>query len=257
SILQAYHVYTILFARKPTLDGLCRTGSKSSKAWPRCPHAGKGYYEKVASAPKLTLEQQAREGEKMAGRHIWAMVRPRTRAEMQEAKKESADFIMNKATRLFLRPSHLLCILCSMEQEEPFAADNLVELRKRMERDPDIPVTITEGCCVVCPPCNVYHPVEHLCYHGHFKNALRDLRLMEKLGIVPGTTMPARELYRLIYRKVRNLKEVCGWGDGSDYSPLWAPCKGYDRPVLENARRKGMITGRPVRGATARSATRL
>jgi hypothetical protein len=245
SILQPYHLYIILFSRKPTLEGLCRTGSDPSEAWPQCPYANKGYYEKIASAPGTGLEQQTLQGEKMAGKYIWAMVRPRTRKEMLAAKKESADYIMHKANRLFIRPNHLLCILCTMDQQAPLIQDNLIELRKRMEQDPDIPVTVSEGCCMVCDPCNVYHPGEHLCYHAHFKNTLRDLMFMEKLGIAPGTTLPARELYALIYRKLKSLKDVCGWRDGSNYSPLWTPCS-YDQPSLENARKRGVITHKPT-----------
>ncbi len=246
SILQPYHIYKILFSRKPTLDGLCRTGSASSKAWPRCPHSTRGYYEKITGVPTGDLKEQTLQGGKMAGKGIWAMVRPRTSGEMTAAKKKSADFIMKKADRLFIRPNHLLCILCTRHIDEPLVQDNLIELRKRMEQEPDIPVTITEGCCMVCDSCNVYHPGEHLCCHAHFKNTLRDLMILEKLGVAPGTTMPARDLYSLIYRKIEKLKEICGWGDGSIYGPLWTPCS-YDKPIIEKAREEGVITGRPVK----------
>jgi hypothetical protein len=247
STLQPYHLYIILFSRRPTLEGLCRTGSELSTAWPRCPHATRGYYEKIAGTPHCGLEQQTVDGEKLAGRGLWAMIRPRTRKEMLAAKKESADYILNKATRLYIRPNHLLCILCRMDREDPLIEDNLIELRKRMEKDPDIPVTVSEGCCMVCDPCNVYHPGEHLCYHAHFKNTLRDLMFMEKLGIAPGTTMPARKLYALIYRRLKSLKDVCGWRDGTNYGPLWTPCGGYQGTILEEARRRGILAGKPAR----------
>ena len=88
--------------------------------------------------------------------------------------------------------------------------DNLIELRKRMEENPEIPVTLTEGCCMVCDPCNVYHAGEHLCYHAHIKNTLRDLMILERLGVPPGATMtrprtlrPCLRAHRLTQRSLR------------------------------------------------------
>jgi len=68
----------------------------------------------------------------------------------------------------------------------PLIEDNLVELFRRMREYPDIPVTLTEGCCMVCDPCNVYHRGENLCYHGHIKSSLRDLMVLERLGLPAG-----------------------------------------------------------------------
>jgi hypothetical protein len=249
--IPAYQAYNALFARQPTLEGICRTGSAPSNDWPECPHARRGHYERIAGAPRANLHRQFELGEKLAGRGLWAMVRPRTRRDMRGAKRRSARFILKAATRLYIRPSHCLCILCNTvadPEREPLIEDNLVELFQRMTREPDIPVTLSEGCCMVCDACNVYHAGEHLCYHGHVKSALRDLMVLERLGLKPGATLPARELYRRIYERIGSLKEICGWRDGSSTAPLWAPCA-YDRPVLADARRTGLIIGRPVRYA--------
>jgi hypothetical protein len=97
-------------------------------------------------------------------------------------------------------------------------------LLRRMRQEPDIPVTLTEGCCMVCDPCYQYHEGEHLCYHGHIKNTLRDLMLLERLGLPPGATLPAREVYRLIHERLDTLKDICGWRDGTNTAPFWSPC---------------------------------
>jgi len=76
--------------------------------------------------------------------------------------------------------------------------------------------------------------------------------VLERLGLPPGATLPARELYRRIYERIGGLKEICGWRDGSSTAHLWAPCN-FDRPVLADARRKGLITGRPVRHVGSRA----
>jgi hypothetical protein len=256
TVMPAYHVYNILFARQPTLDGICRTGSQRSAGWPECPHARRRYYERIAGTPRANLRRQTELGEKLTGRGVWAMIRPRTRRAMHQAKQRSARFILTQARRLYIRPDHCLCILCNTHRQpgrEPLIEDNLIELFQRMTREPDIPVTLTEGCCMVCDPCNVYHGGEHLCYHGHVKNALRDLMVLERLGLEPGATLPARELYRRIYQRIGSLKEICGWRDGGNTAPFWAPCA-YDRPVLEDARKQGLIAGQPVRFRPAKSA---
>ena len=257
--VQAYHVYKCLFDRQPTLEGICRTGSPASADWPECRFARRGYYEKIASSDvKGGFGEQTRLGEKMIGRGRWAMVRPRTRAAMREAKKRSAAFILHQAKRLYIRPSHCLCILCNTHrnpERPPLNEDNLIELYRRMTAEPDIPVTLTEGCCMVCDPCNVYHAGEHLCYHGHIKSALRDLMMLERLGLKPGATLPARELYRRIYERIRGFMDICGWRDGSNTALWWAPC-GTSSEVLDDARTKGVIVGRPVRFLGSRKAER-
>ncbi len=242
TVLPAFWAYRILFERAPTVEGICTSTMPGSADWPQCPHAGAGYFEKVAQAQNLNPEEQVALGEPANVPGIWRMVGPRTRQEMDEAKAVSAECIAN-ADRLLIRPQHLLCILCTADKQEPLVEDNLVELRKRMEQEPDIPVTVTEGCCMVCDCCNVYDPDEHICYPVHIKNQLRDLNILEKLDLAPGATLPARELYARIYERIGSLAEVCGWGDGSNTAPFWAPCGGWQGDQLESAREAGLISG--------------
>jgi len=252
SALPAFLVYRLLFERAPTLDGICRTASTPSRVWPECPQASKGYYEKIAGHKWEGLALQTKLGEKLDGIGLWAMVRPRTRADMKAAKAASAKRIVKKADRLFIRPSHALCLICTATIPDPLPHDNLVELRQRIETDPNIPVTLTEGCCMVCDPCNVYHPGEHLCYKAHADNQLRDLMVLERLGLPPGATLSARELYTRIYKCIPSLRDICAWGDGSNTAPFWAPCGGANKgPRLEQARAKGLfVRGGP--GGTQR-----
>jgi len=252
--IPAFHAYTILFQRQPTLDGICRTGSRKSTAWPECPYARKGYYERIASGRRYGLRRQTELGEKMDGQGIWAMLRPRTREDMAAAKRRSAKFILEKADRLYMRPLHVLCLLCRPDMSNPLVEDNLIELLRRMEADPDIPVTLTEGCCMACDPCNEYFTGENLCYHTHIKNSLRDLMVLERLGLPPGATLPARELYQRVYDRIGSLKEICGWRDGSNTAPYWAPCA-YDNPFLDNARKAGLVTGKPMKTKPRRKAS--
>ena len=218
---------------------MCRGLTADPAVWPECPHADKGYYERIAGVRPFRLKEQTALGEDLAGKGLWAIFQPRSRAEMAEAKRTSAAHIVEKADRLYIRPNHALCILCTRNKTAPLMEDNLVELRRRMEENPDIPVTLCEGCCMVCDPCNIYHRGEHLCYAAHPKNVLRDLRMLEVLGLAPGATLPARELYRRIFARIKSLKDICGWGDGSDYALMWSPCGGSGGTALEDAKAKG------------------
>ena len=239
--MPAFWVYSILFDRQPTLDGICRTGSEKSKAWPECPYARKGYYEKIAGERRYPHQL----GEELDGKGIWAMIRHRTKEDMTGAKAKSGQYIMEKAERLYMRPQHILCLLCRPDKTHILIEDNLIEFLRRMEENPDIPVTLVEGCCEACDPCCEYHVGEHLCYHTHVKNSLRDLMILERLGLAPGATLPARELYQRTYERIKTLKEICGWRDGSSTAPYWAPCA-YDASWLDDCRKEGLITGKPM-----------
>jgi hypothetical protein len=244
SVMPAIHVYSILFARQATLDGICRTGSKHSKIWLQCIHATKGYYEKIAGGKRFSFKEQFELGEEMQKSGLWAMIRPRSKKDMLKAKQVSAQKV-SEASHLFIRPQHLLCILCTAEKDTSLMEDNLIELRKKMELNPDIPVTLSEGCCMACDPCNVYRFGEHICLETHIKNNLRDLIILERLDLAPGATLSAKKLYKRIYDRIGNLKEICGWRDGSTTAPFWAPCCDHNRPIIEAYRMKGFLTGKP------------
>ena len=223
--MPAYEAYRMLFRSTSDVSAICAGGAPRSASWPACPHARKGYYAKVhRGGTGGSLEQQTALGEKSKG--IWLLLPARTRKAMARAKECSARFIMEKADRLFIRPAHLLCVLCASAKDEPLIEDNLVELRRRMEADPTLPVTLSEGCCMVCDACNVYDPRRHVCYHAHFRNGLRDLMLLRILNLKPGDTLPAGELYARIYERLGKLSDVCQWGDGLVVTQLWSSCGG-------------------------------
>ena len=243
TVLPAIFIYDLLFERQPTLSNYCYDCGDST-VWPECPHARKGFYEKISQVPKTSLTTQTIKGEELAGQGLWAMFSPRSKEEMNTEKKSSADFIINKAKTLYIRPLHTMCIICTRNGKGPFVQDNLVELRERMLKDPDITVTLTEGCCMVCDSCNIYHQEENICYFGHPKNILRDLRFLEKLGLKPGATLPARELYQLIYDKIPKLYDLCAWNDGQNTTKFWAECgAARDDNTIADAKKEGFIVG--------------
>mgnify|MGYP001809851187 CR=1 FL=1 len=241
TVLPAFHAIGILFARLKSLQGFCHGVTCDTATWPECPHAKSGCYEKIAAGPWPGLRDQTAQGEALAGQGLWALCKPRTRADMATAKRTSAEYIEKEAPRLYIRPNHVLCILCTRAKTEPLIEDNLIELRKRMEANPDIPVVLTEGCCMVCDACNEYHPEEHICFHAHPKNVLRDLNILATLGLQPGAEISARELYRRVYERIPNLKAICGWGDGSSTTPFWGSCGNHSGSAIADAKNSGFL----------------
>lgn len=240
TVLPAYLAYNILFRRAQTLEGICRYSSNMSAEWSECPHARKGYDERIAGERSYSPKELTELGEALDSKGIWTILRPRTREDMSTAKAASVR-VIQKADRLFIRPNHLLCILCTADAQEPLMQDNLVELRKRMEGNPEILVTLTEGCCMVCDPCYEYHTGENICIRTHIKNQLRDLNILEKLDMKPGDTLSAKELYKRVYARIGSLRDVCAWGDELDTAPFWSPCDGWKSKRYEQARRDNLI----------------
>ena len=101
---------------------------------------------------------------------------------------------------------------------------------------------------MVCDPCNVYHRGENLCYHAHIKNSLRDLMILERLGLKPGATLTARELY--------HIASMSGFGASRrSAAGAMAPTpRPSGRPAIMTSpywralAKRVWITGRPVKG---------
>lgn len=241
AVIPAMWVYRMLFSRVPTVADICGEAAPPSDEWPSCPHAQAGFYEKIAAGeePENPDPDQPEKSTRE-----WGMMRARSRSEMDRVKAEAARSIA-EADHLYIRAQHLMCILCAHHHEEPIVADMLVELRYRMEQEPDIPVTITEGCCMVCDNCAVYDPAQNICYSFQIENQLRDLGILRRLGLVPGATLPAGELYQLVYDRIESVADTCTSGDDPKPAPFWPNCSSAQKPHYEQARQKGVITGNP------------
>lgn len=122
---------------------------------------------------------------------------------------------------LKLRPYQLLCLICSAEGDDPgILGEKLKRVRDAIRENPDVPITL------VCNAGDVY------CYQdpgteddtpeGTDYNRKRDLDMLQKLGLGIGSTMKARDLFRLIFERIPTTKDICGrenampsvWWDG-------------------------------------------
>jgi len=111
TVMPAYHAYTVLFARQPTLDGILPHRLAPVAGVVRLPARPPGLLREDRRRAAGQPAPPARTGREADRRGLWAMVRPRTRTDMRRAKEESARH--RRARRLYIRPNHCLCILCN------------------------------------------------------------------------------------------------------------------------------------------------
>jgi hypothetical protein len=181
-------------------------------AWKGCPYWQSGNYE--------------------AGRAsgIVSIIQPRTEKEKLETKETSAKRIL-EAKKLLIRPHHLLCMACfygnNMDKFEPVQEDNLYEVIKVIQANPTFPITLVEGCCMICSPCSSYDPGKNICFGDEsmsLRDEKKDLDVLQKLNLQYGDTLPAQKIFELIFKRICSTKEICGWGDGYVRAPEWSIC---------------------------------
>jgi hypothetical protein len=115
----------------------------------------------------------------------------------------------------------------------PFKPDNLPELVEMvLTIKPDIPITLVRGAdWMMCAPCAARAPELNACVCGPISsgglyNELKDLNLLQRLGLTYGTTMKARELFKLIFERVPSALGVCALNNHGNppNSFWWDPC---------------------------------
>lgn len=235
--LPAIDLFDRVFEAIRTCQGICGYPEAEAPGWPRCRFADSGNYERGVALGR------------------GAVIPGRTAEEKATTKKESADACC-RAERLSIRPHHLLCLTCFHggrpdEKLEPIAEDNLCECIRAMQRNPDIPVELVRGPCMVCPPCSAYDARSNLCIGGKcmgLRDEKKDLDTLRRVGLRYGDVLPARELLQRVYASVTSTTEVCGHGDGIERSREWRICGGSTgNPSYGPGRERGLgVSG--VRG---------
>jgi hypothetical protein len=228
--LPASDLFDRIFEAIPTCQGICGYPEAEAPGWPRCRFADSGNYERGVALGRGSL------------------IPPRTAEEKAMAKKESADACY-QAGRLRIRPHHLLCLACfhagrPEKALAPIEEDNLYECIRVMQRNPDIPVELVHGPCMVCPPCSAYHAPSNLCIGGKsmgLRDEKKDLDTLRRLGLRYGDIVPARTLLQSLFNAVQNTTEICGHGDGVERCREWRICGGpTGNESFGHARRVGL-----------------
>ena len=117
-------------------------------------------------------------------------------------EKERSIEALRSAREISMRPHLLLCAVCQygLGIRSPFAEDNLPEfLDIVFNENPDIMITLVPGAdWMMCAPCPWRVPDRNACftgrnYSGGLYNQIKDLNVLQSLGLTYGTKMTARE----------------------------------------------------------------
>ena len=199
--LPARALFKTLLMGISTVSGICSYGAATGGAWKGCPKAASCNYERGYE------------------KGINALIAPRSEAEMAQEKKKSLE-ALSKASVVPVRPHILVCAVCQYGEglRPGYKEDNLPELLDLIvNRNPDIPIKMVPGAdWMICAPCPGRNPKLNCCTHvwgsGDLDSQKRDLDLLQKLGLKFGSTVNARELYKLIFERIltkHGIPEIC------------------------------------------------
>jgi len=198
------------------------------------------YFDEITSDTWKGLEEDGRNydlGRAMGDRIV---IPVRNKQEEIQYKIDSVK-VMYEADRLKIRPHHLMCMTCFYGRQdfEPISEDNLFEAIDIIQKTPEIPIELVCGPCQICPPCYNYCPESGHCvspFTMAVRDELKDLSVLQVLGLKYGDILPARELYTMLYDKIHSQTQICGYGDGMVTSPEWTVCTAGPEPGPEYAK---------------------
>lgn len=216
--LPARAFFKTVFMGISSVSDICGYPAITGEAWKGCPKAASGNYERGCA------------------KGIDSLIPPRAEAEMEEEKKKSIA-ALNSASVVTVRPHILVCAVCQYGggTRPPYKPDNLPELLETIiNRNPDLLIKMAPGAdWMICAPCPNRNPALNSCTHvwgnGELDSQLRDLNLLQVLGLKYGSTMKARDLYRLIFERVTTTHgkpDLC-LKYNTQPSVWWDECSGY------------------------------
>ena len=197
--LPARILFMRLFDRISTVEGICGYATTTSKAWKACAKAKSGNYEKGH------------------GLGFRAIIPARCEQEMSDEKRKSISALQT-TENVNIRPHILLCAVCQYGQNvrAPFPEDNLPEfLEILFGNNPEITVTLVRDAdWTMCAPCPTRNPINNSCHTGRNGSGelycqMKDLNVLQALGLTYGTNMRARDFYKLAFEKIPDTAWVC------------------------------------------------
>lgn len=215
-------------AKIPTVAGLCSYETATCTAWKGCPKAASGAYEKGRA------------------KGVNALIPPRSEEDMAREKAASVKKLY-QAQEVTVRPHILVCAVSQYGggTRPPFKPDNLPELLDViLHKNPDLVIRFARGAdWMMCAPCPSRVPGLNACVcgpigSGGLYNELKDLNVLQRLGLTFESKMKARELYRLLLDKIPTPAGVCALvnHDNPAQSLWWDPCGKTSTPCPSYAK---------------------
>jgi len=233
AILPVKLLFFRIFEQIKTVSGICGYKENGLDKWIGCKKAKKGYYEKAIQDFLPGNPDCFRDFYKHLKNGKKSIIPEKPEAELDEEKKRSLKEMYN-ADEIRVRP-HIL--ICAVEQyaeglRPPFENDNLPEMLQYIIKNPDKRIKLVHGAdWMICAPCPVRDTELNACAlavkgGGGLANQLRDLRTLKTLGLKFGDSLKAKDLYKLIFDKIKTTDEICTFN--GIYPSVWEDRCGID-----------------------------
>ncbi len=216
-----------------SVSGICGYGEATSPAWQGCPLAGTGLYERARETGMDTIFP------------------PRDNPGMERDKASSLE-AMRAAAAVRVRPHILLCAVAQYGRgiRPPFKDDNLPELFQLILERPETRIELVGGAdAMMCAPCGARCTARGTCMGPGFVNSgglfneLKDLRILQILGLTFGDVLPGCDLYRRIFERMPTTVNTCALERSVPELSVWwdpCPCGGYEKGRTELMREMGL-----------------
>lgn len=223
----------------PECADVCGALPDHAETWQGCKFATSGNYERGLADVLSAL----------------GGIRPKS--ERVACKQKTAPQ-MYEHEILEIRPHHLLCMICflngkKLEELQPIAEDHLYEALEICQKNPDTPIKLVAGPCMICPPCHGYDPVSGTCsaaFGMGLRDQKKDLDTLRRLGLKYGDIVSVSKIYNMIFDKIENFTMICGFTTARRTGPAWTICSGENDMEGRKCFYKGKSCGLHIPGVT-------
>ncbi|HBG25828.1 MAG TPA: hypothetical protein DDX75_01885 [Phycisphaerales bacterium] len=186
------------------------------------------YFEEITSEIWKGLEKEGLRYDKGRTMGLEAIFPHWGRNKISQIKADSVNS-MYQSKKLKIRPHHLLCMTCFYGGKEfkPIIEDNLYEAIDIIHSNPNILIELICGPCMICPPCKFYCESSNQCISSNgmaLRDELKDLDVLQMLGLNYGDVLTAKELFTKLYSKIISTDPICGLSDNKNRIPEWGIC---------------------------------
>jgi hypothetical protein len=231
-----------LWDRIKSVSGICNFGEVTSDAWKGCPRVKSCLYEKgreiclSLAIPSWRSHLNFSESDLLKARNSNALIIPRTKEERAQAKKDSLE-AMYIAEAISIRPHIIGCAVCQygIGSRPPYETDNLPEMLQFILKNPNAKIKLVDNAdrmmCAPCPSMQKHKIYDFaVCVNGKgcggLTSQLRDVRVLQTLGLQYGDVVNARELYRKFFERITSTVPICGTISSGVQEPSvwWSEC---------------------------------
>jgi len=186
------------------------------------------YFEEITSEIWKGLEKEGLNYDKGRAMGLEAIFPHWGKNKVSQIKADSVNS-MYQSKKLKIRPHHLMCMTCFYGGHEfqPIIEDNLFEAINIIHSNPDVLIELVCGPCMICPPCKFYCESSNQCVSSNgmaLRDELKDLDVLQILGLNYGDILTAKELFAKLYMKIVSTDQICGFGNNKNRIPEWGIC---------------------------------